>query len=384
MEMATREEWVKREKVLGDFGEFALQSESLDEVLHQACVLIGEALGTDLAKIMEIEEGGETLLVSAGVGWEDGLVGETRLSMSDPSSETYAIALRGPVVVTDIAREDRFAFPAFLTRHGVRAMVNAPIFLPGGRHFGLLQVDAKEPRDFGEEDIQFLRTYTALLGPVIDRLHKSHSLKEALDTNRRLLRELQHRVKNHMTVIAGLVRIRAGETTSDEARQELEHVGARIETLQRVHEHLHEAGTTDALNLDRYIGPLVKNLAEIYRAHSGGVGVKVDIGDVTIGPDIAVPLGLIVNEFVTNSLKHAFDGKGGVISVSVTHPTPDTLAFLLADNGKGLRADPPGRKGRGSGITLIDALIRQVGGEPVWPSGAGGTALRFEVACDRP
>lgn len=161
---------MKRQQVLADFGEFALRSEDLDTVLAEACRLVALALGVDRAKILEIQDGGE-LLVRAGVGWRPNIVGKLRLPMSERSSETYSIEAGQPVLTRDIAHEDRFEVPAFLKEAGIVAFVNVPIFVPGVRPYGILQVDSDKPRDFDEDDIQFLRTYASILGPVIDRLH---------------------------------------------------------------------------------------------------------------------------------------------------------------------------------------------------------------------
>jgi PAS domain S-box-containing protein len=81
------------------------------------------------------------------------------------------------VVSQDISKENRFEVPPFMKEAGVVALVNVPIFLPGGQPYGLLQVDDTKPRDFGEDDIQFLRTYSTILGPVIDRLLMARTLR---------------------------------------------------------------------------------------------------------------------------------------------------------------------------------------------------------------
>ncbi|WP_424140707.1 PAS domain S-box protein [Roseomonas chloroacetimidivorans] len=175
--MPSSESMVQRQKVLADFGELALRSEGLNEILTEACRLVCEALGTERAKILEIEHANRTLLLRAGVGWKPDLIGRLRLEMSEHSSETFSIEVGEPVITRNIREEDRFEIPAFLKDAGVVALVNVPIFLPGGQAYGLLQVDATEPREFGEEDTEFLRTYATILGPVIDRLHKVHRLR---------------------------------------------------------------------------------------------------------------------------------------------------------------------------------------------------------------
>jgi PAS domain S-box-containing protein len=165
-------EFARRQRALADFGEFALRCDDLQMVLDEGCRLVAGALGADLAKVMEIHPDQSTALVRAGMGWRPGIVGTQRISLGGGTSEAYAIKKSEPVVTQDITREGRFDFPDFMHEHGVVALINVPIFLPGGKLYGILEVDAREPREFPDEDIQFLRTYSATLGPVIDRLFK--------------------------------------------------------------------------------------------------------------------------------------------------------------------------------------------------------------------
>ena len=174
--MASREELLRRQRALANFGELVLHSDDLQKILTEGCRLIAEALDADLAKIMEIERERDTAIVLAGVGWTPDIVGQARIRLSAPSSESYALAKGEPVVTRNIAEETRFTFPDFLKAHGVVAIVNVPIFLPGGEAFGLLQVDARQPREFDDDDVEFLRTYATIVGPVIDRLRKARQL----------------------------------------------------------------------------------------------------------------------------------------------------------------------------------------------------------------
>ena len=122
-----------------------------------------------LTRSVEIVDDGRSLLVRAGVGWDPGIVGHLRLEMHERSSETYSIRVGKPIITRDIRQERRFEVPPFLKDAGVVALANVPIFLPGGRPYGLLQVDSREPRDFGDEDTEFLRTLCrrSMTGPRI-------------------------------------------------------------------------------------------------------------------------------------------------------------------------------------------------------------------------
>lgn len=176
--MADLEEFARRQRVLSEFGDFVLDHDGLDEILNEACRLIAEALDVDLAKVIEIERGTGTGIVRAGVGWNPGIVGQERVSLTERSSEAFAIERTEPVITNDIRHEERFAFPRFLLDHGVVALVNVPILLPGRVPFGILQVDARCPREFDQEDIEFLKTYSMALGPVVDRLRTVAALRE--------------------------------------------------------------------------------------------------------------------------------------------------------------------------------------------------------------
>lgn len=182
-------ERLQQQTVLARFGEFALQSDDLDEILNRACQLIGEALGTDLAKVMELKKDGVTLLVRAGVGWRPGIVGEVTIEVTDETSEGLALKTGEPMVSPDIDLETRFSYPAFLIEHGVRAVANVLIIGAKGQpHFGILQIDSRVPRRFTASDVAFLRSYANLLAGAVSRLRGLQDLRDG-ETRLRLALE---------------------------------------------------------------------------------------------------------------------------------------------------------------------------------------------------
>ncbi len=183
-EPSGHEESLRPQTVLARFGELALKSDDLDEILTEACRLIGEALGTDLAKVMEMQPDGGTLLVRAGVGWKPGVVGEAKTQVADDTSEGYALKTGKPMISSDIAKETRFRYPPFLTDNGVNAVANVAIIGAEDKPpYGILQIDSRTPREFDEEDTAFLRSYANLLATAVDRLR---GIKEGRDKEERL------------------------------------------------------------------------------------------------------------------------------------------------------------------------------------------------------
>ena len=186
---------LRQQTILAKFGELALKSDDLDEILTEACRLVGEALGTDLAKIVELQEDGHTLLVRAGVGWKPGVVGKVTIQAEDDTSEGMALKTGEPMISPDIAKETRFRYPPFLTENGVRAVAN--VIIIGGKDrppFGILQVDSREPRQFTDEDTVFLRSYANLVAAAVDRLRTIGDVREGEERLRRSHEALEQRV----------------------------------------------------------------------------------------------------------------------------------------------------------------------------------------------
>lgn len=368
--MAGQEEMVNRQRVLADFGEFALGCEDLQQILTEACRLIADALGTPLAKVLELDRKMDRACVRAGVGWQPGIIGHEYIELDERSSESFALEAAEPVAVQDIAKEDRFDVPRFMKEHGVVALVNVPIFLPGRRPYGLLQVDDREPREFREEDTEFLRTYATILGPVIDRLHKVSELQEAHDRNATLLRELQHRVKNDLAVIQAVVKLRA-RSASPEGQAELRVLQERLETLRLVHAQLDAGQPADRLLLKPYVEQLLENLRTLRSHDAADVRLAIDVDEtLEVSRDVAAPLGLILNEFATNSFKYAFDAADGVLTVKIDPSGKQRAKLVARDNGVGLGHDHA-NSGTRSGMGLINSLSRQIGGEARWSSNEG-------------
>lgn len=353
---------------LAAFGEFALEARDLDAVLNEACRLVSEALGTEFAKVVERQDDGRTLFIRAGAGWKPGIVGVLSLPVEADGGTIFALEHAVPVVAHDLADEQRFAVPRFLIDHGVRALANVQIPGADGRPpFGVLEVDSLRPRAFDAADTDFLRTYANLLGAAIERWRALAELEQLLVEKERLLGELQHRVRNNLQTITSLVRMQQRRARSTEARRELLAVARRIETLNLVYAKLYATADVERVDLGTYLGELSATLLWLHADEAPGVRVRSDLERLMVRLDRAVPIGLIVNEFVTNSFKYAFDGAGGQIGLEVRQHPQGTASLRLWDDGKGM----VGERRAETGLVLIDAFVRQIGARAVWSLDAG-------------
>jgi GAF domain-containing protein len=164
-------ELLRQQNVLGQFGERALKCDDLDEILHEACRLLTDALGIGLANVMELQDDGITLKVRAGVGWQPEVVGQVIVTAKEGSPEGHALMTGQPVACTDIDTEERFVYSDFIKQAGVKALVNVVIIGPdNNRPYGILQVDSRQPQEFDESVTNFLRSYANLLAAAVERL----------------------------------------------------------------------------------------------------------------------------------------------------------------------------------------------------------------------
>jgi signal transduction histidine kinase/CheY-like chemotaxis protein len=202
---ASQDELLDQRAVLAEFGRIALKADNLQDILQEACRLVGRGLDAELVKIIELQSDGCTLLVCAGIGWNDGIVGHLKILAEPRSSETEAINTGEPFVSDDIESEQRVTIPSFILQHGVRSLVNVPIFGSGTNPpYGILQVDSRRPRAFTQSDIDFLRGYANLLASAIERLTLLPKLEAALEDKKRILQELQDRMESDHQVTSRL------------------------------------------------------------------------------------------------------------------------------------------------------------------------------------
>jgi two-component sensor histidine kinase len=204
------------------------------------------------------------------------------------------------------------------------------------------------------------------------RLREEQALVRQKDV---LLREINHRIKNNLQVIASLIALQSDRAQLPETRRELGTIAQRVRALNVVHEQLHPAVTDGAVDLASYLERLCASLPAVHGHADRRVRLRSRLQSIMVKADAAVPVGLIVSEALTNSLKHAFpDGDGGTVQITLERDGPARAVLELADDGVGL---PEKDKLEGGvGMNLIEALAGQTGGELAWWCN-GGTTIRL-------
>jgi two-component system, sensor histidine kinase PdtaS len=359
------EEVRRHVRVFIDLSRIAGESNEQNRFLDQVVVQVARAVEIDHVKVLEYRRQEADLLVTAGYGWKEGVVRSATLSADLRSPPGRCFQTAQPGVIKNFQEEDDFVHSGLLQEHGIISLVNVP-----------------RERDFSEDTIEFLTATAALIGAFLQRQPQepgeaARLAMEAMEAQKRdvLLREMQHRVKNNFQVILASIAIQKRRFSAGDAHRALDHIASRINAISLAHDQLALREEGQTVNLSDYLRALCLSI----RQQAEGIEVDVQADELDLSIDRAVPLGLILNEIATNSIKHAFgpDGGGRITVKLVAGVGYGEARLSVADNGRGVREENP----KGSGLKLVEALARQIGGTIGQDSSKAGTttSLTFPV-----
>ncbi|MEO5361528.1 MAG: PAS domain S-box protein [Nitrospirota bacterium] len=178
-----------------------------------------------------------------------------------------------------------------------------------------------------------------------------------------LTREVHHRVKNNLQIVAGLIGLQLNYVTDETYKSMFTETMNRIKSISLVHDKLYRSKGLSEVDLKDYIVNLSKELLNSFCVDRSSVEMTLDVENVVIGVDIAVPCGLIINELFTNILKYAFpDNRTGKIDISIHYKGGDNFEMVISDNGVGFPADVDFRNTKSLGLHIVNLLVRQIGG----------------------
>jgi len=214
--------------------------------------------------------------------------------------------------------------------------------------------------------------YVALKQDITQRVHAQALLADSLKEKTALLHEVHHRVKNNLQVIASLLRLEMRRHANASVTSVLADMGGRVQAMALLHETLYRVGQFGSVDLATYLRPLA---TQLFRAQSSGAAVQLvlDLAPCQVVMDQATTCGLLVNELMSNALKHAFPpGRSGSVTLRLQPGLqPDAWTLSVADDGVGLPADFEQRRNQSLGLQLAGDMARQLGAELAVQPGAG-------------
>lgn len=348
---------LRQQSLLARFGEQGLRERDRQALLDAACEACAGGLETPFAKVLAYDEASSRMMLVAGVGWRADAEGRASLGSDMESPAGYAFRTGKPVLSNHLENEERFRTPSFLAEHKIRRAINVLIQPEiDGRPYGVLEVDSPDEGHFDAKDAIFLDGFASVLGAAIARQGVEQRLLAAVEHQALMAREVSHRVKNSLALVSGLLSMQARGAASEETRQALTDAGLRIHAISQVHDQLWRSVDLDTVELNAFLCQLCEGLAESAPSHF----IDCVAGPGSVPSDTAIPLGLIVNEFVTNAIKYAYGFEGGRIEVRADIEG-DRIQLSVSDQGAGFDL-ASARSNRSLGLRVVDSLVQQLGG----------------------
>lgn len=187
-------------------------------------------------------------------------------------------------------------------------------------------------------------------------------LKRSLDEKKILLQEIHHRVKNNMQIVSSLLSLQSHYVDNEETLDNLKESRDRIKAMAMVHEKLYQSKNISSIDFADYINSLVMQLESSYKIDKSLIKTKIDVENIYLDINTAIPCGLIINELISNIIKHAFkDKEKGLIKIKFSRKDID-YTLSVEDNGVGLPSDINIENSDTLGLMLINALIEQING----------------------
>jgi two-component sensor histidine kinase len=350
---------IRQQEVLAELGVMALQGASFEKLLEETARLTAQGLRAEFCKVLEHIPVENRLLVRAGTGWDPGIVGNATIGADIESPAGFALRTGKPVISNHLENEERFRTPEILRQHGIHRAMN--VILQGdGRPFGVLEVDSRSEDEFVEQDLAFLQGAANILGMAIERERHERNLESALERERVLRSEMNHRVKNSLMIVASMLTLQAKDVEDATATTHIEEAAHRVAAVASAHDRLFQGSDIERLDLGKYIEGVCKDLdASVPRCV-----IDMDSeADIELSTDRAISVALIVNELITNAAKYAYPGRSdGKIHIAVKAAPGDMFTVSVRDEGAGLPAGFDLAKPKGLGMRIITSFAQQLGG----------------------
>lgn len=243
--------------------------------------------------------------------------------------------------------------------------------------FGYL---AKMINDFFEQKQILLNEIQERIDAELKIKISEEKLKGSVQEKEVLIKEVHHRVKNNLQIIISLIRLQASKVSDENLNSHLNETLNRIKSIALVHEMLYRSEDLSHIEFREYINKITESLRTIYADRTKGVNINIDSDDVYITVDKAVPCAIIINELVTNSIKHAFnETHTGDISISMNRQN-GYYSMNIEDNGSGLKHDFNFQNTDSLGLNLVSSLADQLDAEVNIENHLGASfSFRFPV-----
>lgn len=366
---------LRQQAAIAGFGSFALRQSDLLTVLTEAARVCAEGLSVPFCKVCRYRSAENDLLIEAGHGWQPGVVGHVVSRADDSSPQGRAFTTGKPSICNDLRKDNEFELPPFYAAHNIVSTIDV-VIKGGDQPYGVLEIDSDRQQDYDQHDVDFLTGFAnvlaeavatsvrvAVLQTTIERTKDLVEEKDRLLEQKKVLaEELQHRVRNNLQLVYGMLSRLVDDTKDKLGQRGIKAVARRVSTLAQVYDHLLGTEMSRTTDFGGYLQSLCLNLQEIQGSEpSNAIMLTCETDALMLDLDVVTALGIVVAELVTNSYDHAFPGGVGAIAVSAFRAARETdqAILIIRDDGIGFVTQAESKR---HGLGLVRRLIEQVRG----------------------
>lgn len=363
--------WTEETSIMAEIGRVISSSLDISEVYDR--------LGEEIKRLIPFDRFGMSLVNNeSGTSSPTWVLGTDVPGRREGDELPLAGAFAGEVVRTKSAilleaetePDIEHRFPLLLAnfRAGFRSFLAAPLF-SRDTVIGVLQVHSKNRGIYTQRHVELLeRIGNQIAGAIAnsqlyaEQRDSEKRIKASLGEKEVLLKEINHRVKNNLQIISSLLNLQFRDVQDAPVLDMLKQSQGRIQAMAMIHEKLYQSEDLARIDFGEYLQSLTSDLRVSYGVSARQVELKVEAEQILLGVDIAIPCGLIVNELVSNALKHAFPtGGDGEINVAVVSRERQ-LMLKVSDNGVGFPEGFDFTLSDSLGLKLVNAWVGQLGG----------------------
>ncbi|MBL8910121.1 MAG: PAS domain S-box protein [Archangium sp.] len=244
-------------------------------------------------------------------------------------------------------------------------------------------VDVTERRRAAMERERLLGELRSLNAELEQRVRaRTSELTSALEEREVLLQEIHHRVKNNLQVISSLINMQRRKLEAGPPRDALQECQLRVQAIALIHEKLYQSKNYARVAFPAYVRSLASSVFHATGVSPRAVQLEVEIDDLALAVDRAIPCGLVLSELISNALKHGFpDGRGGTIKVTLRKLDPGRVSLEVSDDGVGLPPHFDLERTSTLGLQLVRTLAEQLGAK-MTVRGVGGASFELEFAVE--
>jgi two-component sensor histidine kinase len=333
----------------------------LQSVLRESLDVIQNVMNVEASSLMLLDQSAGELIVSMPTGPVQKEITGERINESSGIGG-WVLQNEEPFYSNSPKKTDVFAGELsddFVTQN----IICVPLRNMQGKVFGVLQaLNRRDERGFGDEDVPIFQALSNHVAIAIERIREVENMQNKLEEREMMLTEVHHRLKNNLSTITGLIEMEISDVDDEYAAEVLQKTCSRIESMREIHQLLYDTGLDNRISLKSYLQRLAGKISDMLGHASQNVAVNIKADPVQLDTERAMSCGLLLNELIVNSYKHAFkhNPENPQITIELTESDNKYISLQVSDNGRGIGDEFELEESPTIGSWLINVLLRRL------------------------